>query len=193
MQELSFDTLKSCKTQEIEVPPSLTMPVPQDYVNYVKLTWSDSAGIEHILYPTSKTSNPKPILQNSDGDYALSAVGTLTNASSTIVLDDEYSNVLVGMMVWSPNIPINTMVESTTSTATTTTITLMDATTRLGVTATYTGTETLIFMPLDGSLVLQEESSTILLGTSWPITEDKITVASTADADSIKVGMLISD
>ena len=36
LQELSFDTFKSCKTQEIEIPPSLTMVVPQDYVNYVK-------------------------------------------------------------------------------------------------------------------------------------------------------------
>ena len=58
LQELSFDTLKSCKSQEIEIPANLTMVLPHDYVNYVKLTWSDSSGIEHIIYPTSKTSNP---------------------------------------------------------------------------------------------------------------------------------------
>jgi len=33
LQELSFDTLKSCKALEFEVPPSLRMPLPQDYVN----------------------------------------------------------------------------------------------------------------------------------------------------------------
>ena len=70
VQELSFDTFKSFKSQEIELPPSLTMVLPQDYVNYVKLTWSDASGVEHVIYPASKTSNPKPILQNSDGDYA---------------------------------------------------------------------------------------------------------------------------
>ena len=36
------------------------MMLPEDYVNYVKLTSSDSAGIEHILYPAIKTSNPTP-------------------------------------------------------------------------------------------------------------------------------------
>jgi len=33
LQELSFDTFKSTKSQEIVVPASLTMVLPQDYVN----------------------------------------------------------------------------------------------------------------------------------------------------------------
>tara|TARA_R100000808_G_C2032267_1_gene75560 strand:+ start:29 stop:367 length:339 start_codon:yes stop_codon:yes gene_type:complete len=45
IQELSFDTFKSCKSFEIELPPSLMMILPQDYVNYIKLTWSDDSGI----------------------------------------------------------------------------------------------------------------------------------------------------
>jgi len=69
LQELSFDTLKSVKSIEIEVPPNLSLILPQDYVNYVKLAWSDSAGIEHIIYPTSKTSNPFAIKQNTNGTY----------------------------------------------------------------------------------------------------------------------------
>tara|TARA_R110002012_G_scaffold221299_1_gene392847 strand:+ start:646 stop:1512 length:867 start_codon:yes stop_codon:yes gene_type:complete len=69
LQELSFDTFKSTKSQEIEVPATLQMVLPQDYVNYVKLTWSDSAGIEHVLYPAIKTSNPTAITQNADGVY----------------------------------------------------------------------------------------------------------------------------
>jgi len=71
LQELSFDTLKSIKSIEVEVPPTLSLPLPQDYVNYVKFAWSDDSGIEHIVYPTSKTSNPFPIKQNSDGTYFL--------------------------------------------------------------------------------------------------------------------------
>ena len=69
LQELSFDTFKSCKSQEIEVCPSLTMPLPQDYVNYVKLTWSDSSGIEHIIYPAIVTSNQLNVTQDTDCDY----------------------------------------------------------------------------------------------------------------------------
>ena len=67
LQELSFDTFKSCKTREITVPNTLQMILPQDYVNYVKLTWSDSSGVEHVIYPTSKTSNPfRPQVDSND-------------------------------------------------------------------------------------------------------------------------------
>ena len=69
LQELSFDTLKSIKSIEVEVPPTLSLPLPQDYVNYVKFAWIDDSGIEHRVYPTGKTSNPFPIKQNSDGTY----------------------------------------------------------------------------------------------------------------------------
>ena len=69
LQELSFDTFKSTKAQEISVPSTLQMILPHDYVNYVKISWSDAAGIEHVLYPAIKTSNPKNIQQNTDGTY----------------------------------------------------------------------------------------------------------------------------
>jgi translation elongation factor P/translation initiation factor 5A len=69
MQELSYDTLRSEKSQEIEISPALTMPLPHDYVNYVKLSWVDSTGIERIIYPATKTSNPRAILQDSSYDY----------------------------------------------------------------------------------------------------------------------------
>ena len=69
LQEFSYDTLRSIKSQEITLPPSLVMPLPQDYVNYVKLTWVDSSGIERIIYPASKTSNPNKVAQDSDGNY----------------------------------------------------------------------------------------------------------------------------
>ena len=69
IQELSYDVFRSIKSQEIEVPPSLTMILPQDYVNYVKVVRVDSAGIERVLYPTGKTSNPFAITQNDVGTY----------------------------------------------------------------------------------------------------------------------------
>ena len=67
LQELSFDVFKSTKSQEVELSSSLTMVLPQDYVNYVKLMWIDSNGIERIIYPTSKTSNPFAIDQSTNG------------------------------------------------------------------------------------------------------------------------------
>lgn len=69
IQEFSFDILPSVKSQEIEIGPNLSFVLPKDYVNYVKLTWTDDGGIERIIYPAQKTSNPLPILQDSAYEY----------------------------------------------------------------------------------------------------------------------------
>ena len=69
LAELSFDTFKSVKTQEITLPPSLQMILPQDYVNYTKVLYSDSAGIKHPIYPTKHTQNPLVVEQHDDGRY----------------------------------------------------------------------------------------------------------------------------
>ena len=68
IQEFNFDVLPSNKSIEIEIGPQLYFVLPQDYVNYVKLTWNDN-GIERVIYPTSKTSNPLPILQDHNYEY----------------------------------------------------------------------------------------------------------------------------
>jgi len=68
LQEFSYDTLKSIKSQELTVPPSLSVILPQDYVNYVKCSWIDSAGAKHIIYPTRVTSNPTELpIQDNEG------------------------------------------------------------------------------------------------------------------------------
>lgn len=69
IQELNYDTLPSVKSQEIEIGPTLNFILPKDYVNYVKITWMDSRGIERVVYPAIKTSNPLPILQDSSAEY----------------------------------------------------------------------------------------------------------------------------
>ena len=57
LQEFSFDTLKSIKTSELTIPPSLTLPLPQDYVNYVRTSWIDRFGVKHIIYPTNNLTD----------------------------------------------------------------------------------------------------------------------------------------
>jgi len=191
MQELSFDTFKSIKSQEITLPPSLTMALPQDYVNYTKICWTDTAGIEHPLYPTRHTSNPTPVFQNADGEYKLTAIGTLENSSDIVVLDKEYKNIIVGMRVASPSIPLNTFVGSTSNDSSITTITLVDKDGD-SVNATYTGNETLHFKNSDMLLVIEEESSFILENVTWSNGSNKITQSPNTDVSNVKVGMLVS-
>ena len=69
IQEFTYDVFVSLKTQEIEVPPHLWMILPHDYVNYQKVTWLDTNGIEKTLYPAIKSSNPKAILQDDKYEY----------------------------------------------------------------------------------------------------------------------------
>jgi len=83
IQELSFDTLPSTKSLEIEVNPQLYMVLPQDYVNYVKFTWTDSQGIERVIYPAIKTSDPKPILQDSQYEYTYDNNGEILYANQS--------------------------------------------------------------------------------------------------------------
>ena len=84
IQEFSYDTFKSTKSQEIEVPPSLTMELPHDYVNYVKIQWADTAGNYRILTPTRYTGNPTAVSQDSTFEYMFNNDGTiLTNPDST--------------------------------------------------------------------------------------------------------------
>ena len=68
LQEFSYDTLRSIHSQELTIPHNLSVPLPQDYVNYVNVSWIDDVGVKHIIYPTTLTSNPysKPI-QDSEG------------------------------------------------------------------------------------------------------------------------------
>jgi hypothetical protein len=79
LQELSYDTLRSHKALEIEVPNTLQMILPQDYINYSKITMVTTNGVEKILYPTSRTSNPLAPQQDADGVYVFDTSGTATD------------------------------------------------------------------------------------------------------------------
>ncbi len=59
LQEFSYDTLKSIHSQELTIPASLSVVLPQDYVNYVRVSRIDELGIKRIIYPVNNlTINP---------------------------------------------------------------------------------------------------------------------------------------
>lgn len=69
LQEFSYDTLKSIKSQELTIPHNLNVVIPQDYVNYVRMSWIDHHGVKHIIYPTNNlTIDPSATpLQDDNG------------------------------------------------------------------------------------------------------------------------------
>jgi len=124
LQELSYDTFRSTKDWEVEVPSSLVLVMPLDYVNYVKLGWSDGNGIERVLYPTNKTSNAFNVDESvelyggfdvdvdddlarttadSDGNFSSDTWASYKAQSATDIgstdadnVDDEYGNLVGG-------------------------------------------------------------------------------------------------
>ena len=69
LQEFSYDTLKSIKSQELNVPSNLQLVIPQDYVNYVAMSCIDKYGVKHPIYPNNNlTINPySKLLQDDKG------------------------------------------------------------------------------------------------------------------------------
>ena len=89
LQEFSYDTLRSIKSQELTIPDSLSVPIPQDYVNYVNVSWIDENGLKHPIYPNSLTINPysKPI-QDTSGVATQDNDGR--NLSGTSLTEERY-------------------------------------------------------------------------------------------------------
>ena len=89
LQEFSYDVSRTEKIQEIEIGTSLSIPMPQDYIHYVRISFIDDVGVEHIVYPARYTSKPsESILQDDDYNYLFDVDGSLL--TGTPVIDDRF-------------------------------------------------------------------------------------------------------
>lgn len=86
MQEFSYDTLHSEKSVEIELGSTLQFPLPQDYVNYVKVSQVGEDGKKDILLPSRKVDNPKAPLQDGNHDFLYDGDGELQVASKSTAI-----------------------------------------------------------------------------------------------------------
>lgn len=90
LQEFSYDTLKSIRSQELNIPVNLSVPLPQDYVNYVNVSWIDGQGIKHIIYPTTLTTNPYEIpAQDAQGIAIQDNIGE--NIDTTSITEERWA------------------------------------------------------------------------------------------------------
>ncbi len=69
LQEFSYDTLKSIHSQELTIPASLNIVLPQDYVNYVSVCYIDQLGVKRPIYPANNltTSPYQNLVQDATG------------------------------------------------------------------------------------------------------------------------------
>ncbi len=92
MQEFSYDTLKSIKSQELNIPPSLAVILPQDYVNYVRISSIDQLGVKRIIYPANNlTISPYEMpLQDNTGQPTQDNFGD--NLEGTSITEERWEN-----------------------------------------------------------------------------------------------------
>ena len=85
LQEFSYDTLNSIKTLELDLPPSNSVIIPQDYVNYVRMSFVDNMGVLHPIYPANNlTTDPTSVpLQQKDGSFIQDEYGENTEAAQS--------------------------------------------------------------------------------------------------------------
>lgn len=70
LQELNYDALRRIKALELDIDPdTLQITVPEDFINYVRISWIDDAGKFHPLVTNEDTKISEAYLQ--DNTYAI--------------------------------------------------------------------------------------------------------------------------
>ena len=102
LQEFSYDTLKSIKSQELTIPPSLSVILPQDYVNYTAVSWIDQLGVKRPIYPANTLhKNPLEVpIQDSNGMPTQDDIGDNLEGTSQINTRWDAANVILINGAW---------------------------------------------------------------------------------------------
>lgn len=91
IQEFAYDITKVEKIQEIEVGPTLSVPMPKDFVSMISACWVDNAGVEHPIPKGSITSKPsEAIAQDDEFNYTYDSNGNLIETTS--VTNERWKN-----------------------------------------------------------------------------------------------------
>ena len=92
IQEFSYDVARVEKIQEVEVGSSLSIPMPQDFVNYVAISFVDNYGVEHPIPKGRITSKPsEAILQDDEFNYQYDDQDNL--ATTSALTDERFKNL----------------------------------------------------------------------------------------------------
>jgi hypothetical protein len=85
LQEFSYDTINSIKSQELTVPLNLSIPIPQDYVNYVSMSCVDEHGLVRPIFPNSVSKAPTDLpLQDNEGIPMQDSFGNNSQATNSL-------------------------------------------------------------------------------------------------------------
>lgn len=84
LQELNYDVAKEVKALELDLPDDLTMPLPKDYVNYVRISWVDEDGNLRPMVTNNQSTIATAYLQANDYKILFDANGDALEGTSLI-------------------------------------------------------------------------------------------------------------
>lgn len=66
LQELNYDVAKEVKALELDLPDNLYLPLPKDFVNYVRVSWVDEDGKYRPIIQNNQSNIAKTYLQDNE-------------------------------------------------------------------------------------------------------------------------------
>lgn len=81
VQELYFDVLNEVISIEFDLNPALTIALPHDYINYVRISWVDDKGKLHPLAIDETSNLAQAYLQDNEYEYLYDAEGDILQGS----------------------------------------------------------------------------------------------------------------
>jgi len=81
LQEFNYDVLKRIKAIEIDLSDTLTLILPEDYINYVRISWIDEAGNFHPLLKNEDTRIAQSYLQDSEFNLLFDEEGNVLQSN----------------------------------------------------------------------------------------------------------------
>lgn len=87
IQEFSYDIFQSERNIELELGPSSTIKLPNDFVSLMKVTWIDAVGTERIAYRSRQGQPAQSILQDNNYEVIYDNNGDAIESDSSITQD----------------------------------------------------------------------------------------------------------
>mgnify|MGYP001598098041 CR=1 FL=1 len=84
VQELNYDALKNVKALELELPNTLQLALPKDFVRLIRLSWVDERGRLHPLMVDNNTTIAKSYLQDNNYNILFDDEGDALEGTSFI-------------------------------------------------------------------------------------------------------------
>ena len=81
IQQLYYDVVREVKAVEIELSPTLTVTLPPDFVNYVRISWVDEEGKLHPMAADNRQSIANVYLQDHEYNLLFDSDGCILTGS----------------------------------------------------------------------------------------------------------------